>query len=146
MLGCKAGVVASGSAASTLTRGLDVGGDPVTGGGDAVVDAGLILLGTRVAGRHDADQVPDAVVIQHQRSSRVSLARVPASELVTRAHHLLVDADVDAPLPVPGLADRVLDHRDRDVLQHLGPQLGSCSVIPIIRSEVVDAWACVGAA
>lgn len=71
-------IVVHGWFGSPASRGLDVGRDPVTGAGDPVVDAGLVLFGTGVAGRHDADQVPDAVVVEHERAARVTLTRVPS--------------------------------------------------------------------
>ena len=40
-------------------------GDPVGGGRDAVVDAGLARLAAREAGRHEADQHPPAVRLLH---------------------------------------------------------------------------------
>lgn len=51
------------------------------------------------------------------------LAGVPPSVLVPGAHHLVVDADVDALLPVPRLAHRVVDHRHVHELQHFRTEL-----------------------
>lgn len=61
----------------------------------------------------------------HQRSSRVALARVLATVAIARAEHLLVDDHVDAVLPVPALADSVLDHGHIHGLQRLGTQPGA---------------------
>lgn len=47
--------------------GEDVGRDPVGGAAEAVVDARLVLLGARVPRRDDADEVPHAELVQHQR-------------------------------------------------------------------------------
>lgn len=81
----------------------------------------LVLFGTRVTGGHDPDQVPDTIVIEHEGPTGVTLTRIPSPKLMTSAHHLLMDPDVDPTLPVPGFTDCILDHRDCNVLQHFWP-------------------------
>lgn len=53
------------------------------------------------------------------------LAGVALALLVAGAHHLVVDPDVDALASVPTLANLILYHRNCNMLQNFGPQLGS---------------------
>lgn len=82
----------------------------------------LTTRGAGVTRRDDAYQIPAAVLLVHQRTTGVTLARILAPIAVARTEHLLVDDHVDAVLPVPALADAILDHRHIDGLQRLGTQ------------------------
>lgn len=39
-----------------------------------MIDARLILFGTRVTRRYDSNQVPDAELVQHERPSGIALS------------------------------------------------------------------------
>ena len=56
-------------------------------------------------------------MFHHQRSSTVPLAGVLAAVVIPSAHHLVVDDDIDALVPMPLLALSVVYHRDVHHLQ-----------------------------
>ncbi len=83
-----------------------------------MVNARLARLTAREAGGHNADEDPAAVLLaDHERAAAVPLAGVLAARLVARAHHLRVEDDGNAALPVPGLALGVLHQGN---VNHLG--------------------------
>ena len=72
---------------------VEVGEDPVHERGESGVDSRVAWLSTSVTEADHAHQQPwpSILVIQHQRSSTVSLTRVSASISVARAHEHLCD-------------------------------------------------------
>ena len=74
-----------------------------------MINARLTGLAAGEAGRDQTHQDPTAVLLpHHQRSAAVPLAGVLAARLVAGAHHLGIQYDGDAALPVPGLALGIL--------------------------------------
>lgn len=56
-----------------LLRRIDYVGNPIHRQRDPVINPRLSSLSARVTSRHDADQVPTASLLQHQRSARIAL-------------------------------------------------------------------------
>lgn len=95
-------------------------GDPIDGVRHPVINTRLTGLRAGIPRRHDADQEPPAGLLQHQRTTGVTLTTVPAAVLVTGAHHLVVNRHPDTLGAVPAFAYPVVDDRYLDGLQRLG--------------------------
>lgn len=103
-----------------------------------MVDAGLTPLGAGVARTDDADQGPSAFDLGHEGAAGIALAGVLASLIVARAHHLVVDDNVNPVGSMPPLANAIVYYRNVHRLQSLWPQSRTCGkwqVLDFFRVE-----------
>lgn len=90
-----------------------------------MIDPRLSSLRARIPRRHDPNQKPPALLLQHQRPPRIPLTTVAAPVLVARAQHLVVDDDPDAFGAMPSFAHPAINYGHLHGLQGLGSEPGA---------------------